>query len=42
MRKLSVWIVATAISTFSLVGFAAPAQAHVCPPERYILTGSCW
>ena len=42
MRKLSVWLVATVISTISLVGFAAPAQAQTCPIERFLTTGSCW
>ena len=42
MRKLRIWIVALAVSSFSLIGFAAPANAQTCPIDRFITTGSCW
>lgn len=42
MRKVSIWIVAAVVSSLSLIGFAAPAQAGTCPIDKLITTGSCW
>ena len=42
MRKLKIWVVATVMASLSLIGFAGPAQAHTCPIDRFITTGSCW